>query len=64
MTDPSDNDLEDITLVDTIRQLSRRIGYTDSEAEAAHADFLEEVMEDMQSQLREIKRLRGVSLGT
>jgi len=52
---------DDITLIDTIRNISRRIVVSSCKAEQAHAEFLHEVMEDMQQQVQTIRRQRGLS---
>ncbi len=59
MNKPESDD--DITLIDTIRNISERIGVSHCKAEQAHAEFLREVMEDMQQQVESIRHQRAQS---
>lgn len=46
---------DDITLIDTIKKISQRISFNGSKQDDAHAEFLLEMVEDMQDQVDLIK---------
>jgi hypothetical protein len=58
--DPYD---DDITLIDTIRNISDRISLNGSKQDNAHSEFLLEMIEDMSEQVESIKYYRKASSG-
>jgi hypothetical protein len=61
MNSTSDLSDDDITLVDTIRNISGRISLNGSKQDNAHSQFLREMVDDMTEQVESIKHSRKAS---
>jgi hypothetical protein len=57
----TDSNDDDITLIDTIREISSRISLNGSKQNNAHSQFLLEMIEDMNEQVESIKYSRKAS---
>lgn len=53
---------EDITLINSIRKISYQVSFHDSEPDMAHSQFLLEVIDDMEQQVKSRRNLRAKQL--